>query len=140
MGGAFVTIFIIIIVLNVLSAAGEKTLKKGARSYQPNRQDGGSISPWGDAQNSSSAQSSEPRQNVSFKKGMQQAAAREAKRRLQNRLEDQREDKATRRKDVADKNRHRIADWGEREGQGFLTIPNVLIAAAVVIIILYISQ
>ncbi len=141
MGGAFVTIFIIIIVLNALSAAGEKKLKKGTKTYRAKTGTGGSRSPWGDTSGETSAQrSSEQRQNVSFKKGMQQAAARESQRRMKNLLEDRREEMASRRKDPADQNRRRMSGWGERERRGILSVSNVLLAATAIIVLLYIFQ
>jgi len=141
MGGAIFTIFFIIIVLNILSSAGGKHLNKKVKTYRPqNSNTGGSNSPWGAAENGSPAQSSGQNRNASFKQGMQQAAVRETRRRIEQQMEDRRADRATRSKDVADKNRNRIADWGEREGPGLLTVPNVLIATAAIIVLLYIFR
>lgn len=142
MSGAFITIFVIIIFLNVISSASEKKLNKSAKAYRPKSgsSSGGTQNPWGNPDSSQSESPSRSRKTVSFKQGMKQAAVRDAKRRMEARIEDRRSDRATRRKDPADKNRRRSADWGERESRGALSLPNMLLLIAVAIILLYIFR
>ncbi len=71
-----------------------------------------------------------------FKENWQQAARSEARRRLADRADDL----MTRRKDPADKNRNRTADWGSRAGPGLLNSKTVLILLAVLIIGIYLSS
>jgi len=143
MGGTIFTIFLIIIVLNFLSSVGEKQLnnKKNAN-------------PWKNTQSSSGTQDeaiaalkarAAARQQSFSKKNSGQTprhAARYATRKAgamaSRKLKDLMDDRASKRKDANDKNRSRIANWGERAGPGILTLSNIFILVILLILGLYV--
>ncbi len=132
----FVLFIILIIGFNILKSvlsAGSTTKKpKSVKRRQSQSQTQRQKNVWQDNETKTRrAQSSK-----GFKETWQQAAMQEARRKL----EDKRDDLLTRRKDPADKNRNRTADWGSRAGPGLLNSKTVLILLAILIIGMYISH
>lgn len=155
MGSAFFIIFFIIAVLNFVSAQSEKEIKKKDGGWKPqpnNTQSSGqnhttgttsSNNPWGSASQSSDANKygqksfgkKQKTRSPKWTETAAQSARRQATIQATRKIKDRLEDRASRRKDPADQNRNRTADWGVRESRGLLSVSNLLILGLLVFVL-----
>jgi len=140
MSGIIPLLIFAVIAFNVVSSINKSSSKSSAtkryqerkRLQKQQRQSSSKSQVWRDAGQSTKEQQSKQSARIQW----QQAAAREAKRQLEDRMED----RLTRRKDPADKNRHRTADWGSRAGPGILTGRNVFVVFMLILLAAYIMN
>lgn len=138
---AFVIFIIIIIAFNVLSSVGEKQLKEKKNNNNPWKSgtDGRPLSRH--AQQNLRTRSQAAEKSFGKRRSKQELARQAALRAAAiaaRRRKDRNDSRASNRKDIADKNRARVSNWGHRVGPGFLTLTNILVLFAVLIVGLYV--
>lgn len=139
----FILIFIVV-VLNILSSIGEKGIKK-KKANNPWKS-GQDQRPMSESARQQLRTHTEPAQNTFGKRNAASIAARQAKNVASHaaadvesrRLRDRRDSRASNRKDIADMNRARVGNWGHRVGPGFLTLTNIFVLFALLMVGLYI--
>lgn len=140
----FVIIIFVIVVLNILSSMGGKGNKK-KKSNNPWKS-GQDQRPMSESMRQQLRTRTDPAQTTFGKKNAASTAARQAKNDASHaaadvesrRLRDRRDSRASNRKDISDMNRARVGNWGQRVGPGVLTLTNILVLFALLMVGLYV--
>jgi len=120
----FVIFVFIIIFFNVLSG-----IFKNSGNTKPNTR-----TPWQPSQSKSDHNDMEQRA-----KSARNAMLREqARKEVQNRIQDIADNRANSRRDPYDRNRNRVYGWGERAGPGILTLRNLFVIFVLGLTVLYV--
>jgi len=148
----FVFFIFLIIFVNVVSSIFKSASKPKAKTYRPDKtmqSDGGSrnIGSGSSGQNpwkNSGASDQGQKARAQFKAQAQAAGKQFAKSAASKKIQRQRQDvidaRADNKRNINDRNRSRIYNWGERAGPGFLTLTNMFVFLVLGLLALYVMS